>query len=162
MRNLIWLFFLLPIVAGAETDATSYQPLDFLVGHCWIGTFPDGKQTDEHCFTWIYDRKFVRDVHVVRGGGRPEHGGESIYFYDAVSKKLEYLYVESDGGFSRGAVTADGNTLIFPPTSYTEGGKTMTYRSRWVQLADTAYDATTEFQAKDAWVPGFKFHMERK
>jgi hypothetical protein len=43
--------------AGAdkvEVPMSAYQPLAFLVGHCWRGTFPDGRATDEHCFSWIY------------------------------------------------------------------------------------------------------------
>jgi hypothetical protein len=32
----------------------------------WRGAFPDGKATDERCFSWIYGGKFVRDEHVVR------------------------------------------------------------------------------------------------
>jgi len=35
--------------------------------------------TYEHCFSWIYGGKFVRDEHVVhRGAGRPDDFGESI------------------------------------------------------------------------------------
>ena len=49
--------------AGAdkvEVPMSAYQPLAFLVGHCWRGTFPDGRATDEHCFSWIYGGRFVR------------------------------------------------------------------------------------------------------
>jgi hypothetical protein len=123
---------------------------------------PDGKQTDEHCFTWVYDGKFLRDVHVVRGIGHPDHTGESIYLWNDVARQLEYLYIESDGGYSRGSVSSEGNALVFPPTSYVENGKTSAYRSRWVRTADNSYDVVTEFQNKDGWVPGFKFHMERE
>ena len=63
--------------------ATAYQPLAFLVGHCWKGTFPDGRSTDEHCFSWIYGGKFVRDEHVVHRTGQPDGFGESIYLWDA-------------------------------------------------------------------------------
>ncbi len=57
--------------APAQAPPSPYQPLAFLVGHCWKGTFPEGKATDEHCFSWIYGGKFVRDEHVVHRGGRP-------------------------------------------------------------------------------------------
>ena len=48
------------VLAGAAVATTAdrapspYQPLAFLVGHCWRGTFPGGKVTDEHCFSWVY------------------------------------------------------------------------------------------------------------
>ena len=65
------------MAAPAEAPPAPYQPLAFLVGHCWKGTFPDGKATDEHCFSWIYGGKFVRDEHVVhRGAGHADGLGE--------------------------------------------------------------------------------------
>ena len=149
------------MAAPAEAPPAPYQPLAFLVGHCWKGTFPDGKATDEHCFSWIYGGKFVRDEHVVhRGEGHADGLGESIYVWDAASKQLQYLYIESAGGFSRGTVSGEGDTLVFPPTSYLEKGETQTYRSRWQPAGQDAYDVVTEFQVKDRWVPGFKLHME--
>jgi hypothetical protein len=148
--------------APAEAPAAPYQPLAFLVGHCWKGTFPDGKATDQHCFSWIYGGKFVRDEHVVhRGAGHPDGLGESIYVWDAASQQLQYLYIESAGGFSRGTVSGEGDALVFPPASYLEKGETQTYRSRWQPAGGDAYDVVTEFQVKDRWVPGFKVHMEK-
>ena len=50
-----------------------FRPFEFLVGDCWVGAFPDGKQTDEHCFSWLYDGKALRDVHTVRAPNRPDY-----------------------------------------------------------------------------------------
>ncbi len=148
--------------AVPEPAATAYRPLEFLVGHCWKGTFPDGQVTDEHCFSWIYGGKFVRDEHVVhRGGGKPDGFGESIYLWDAAARQLQYLYIESAGGYSRGTVSDEGDALVFPPTIYMEEGQAQTYRSRWQRAAPDAYDVVTEFQVKDRWVPGFTVHMKR-
>src|ERR1700730_15455766 len=117
------------MAATAQAPPAPYQPVPLLVGHCWKGTFPDGKATDEHCFSWIYGGKFVRDEHVVhRGEGHPDGLGESIYVWDAASQQLQYLYIESAGGFSRGTVSGEGDALVFPPTSYLEKGETQTYR----------------------------------
>jgi hypothetical protein len=74
---------------------------------------------------------------------------------------LEYLYIESDGGFSRGPVSINNEALVFPDTSFVEKGKTMVYRSRWQRSGASAYDVVTEFKSKDGWVPGFKVHMEQ-
>ena len=147
--------------AGAGAAADPYRPLAFLIGHCWRGTFADGAQTDEHCFSWIYGGKFVRDEHVVRRPGRPDGFGESIYLWDSASARLEFLYIESAGGFSRGAVTAEDGALVFPAASYVEKGETQTYRSRWQRVGDDAYDVVTEFQVKDRWVAGFSLRMQR-
>jgi hypothetical protein len=62
-------------------------------------------------------------VHVVSGDGAADRTGESIYVWNATRKLLEYLYIESDGGSSRGTVLAEGNTLVFPAASYLEDGK---------------------------------------
>ena len=160
MRKLICALTLVSGVVVAAPDP-AYQPLEFLAGHCWKGEFPGGKQTDEHCFTWVYGGKFLRDRHVVRAQGKPDALGESLYFYDSAARQLQYLYIESDGGFSRGPVSIDKDSLVFPDTSFVEKGKTMVYRSRWQHGADRAYDVLTEFKSGDSWVPGFKVHMEQ-
>jgi hypothetical protein len=160
MRKSIGLLLLIPGVVFSQAHA-AYQPMAFLAGHCWKGAFPDGKQSDEHCFSWVYDGKFLRDRHTVRVEGKPDALGESIYFWNSSARQLEYLYIESDGGFSRGAVSTDRDALIFPDSTFVENGKTMVYRSRWQRSGAAAYDVVTEFQAKDGWVAGFKVHMEQ-
>jgi len=160
MRKVFFLLLLVPAFAYADPDP-GYQPLAFLAEHCWKGAFPGGKQTDEHCFSWVYGGKFLRDRHTLRTEGKPDATGESIYFWDSAAKRLEYLYIESDGGFSRGPVSVDSNALVFPDTTFVEDGKTMVYRSRWQRSGNNAYDVVTEFKSKEAWVPGFKVHMEQ-
>jgi hypothetical protein len=159
MHKLFCLLLLVPGWTFAQPD-TGYQPLAFLADHCWKGAFPGGG-TDEHCFTWIYNGKFLRDRHTVRAAGKPDALGESIYFWDSNAKRLEYLYIESDGGFSRGPVSIDNEALVFPDTSFVENGKTLVYRSRWQRNGASAYDVVTEFRSKDGWVPGFNVHMEQ-
>jgi hypothetical protein len=160
MRKFIGLLVFFPCFAGAD-PAAGYQPLAFLAGHCWTGVFPGGKQTDTHCFNWIYGGKFLRDQHTVRAAGKPDALGESIYFWNSSAKQLEYLYIESDGGFSRGVVSTDTDSLVFPDTTFVENGETQVYRSRWRHIAQNAYDVVTEIQAKNTWVPGFAIRMER-
>ncbi|HEY2678053.1 MAG TPA: hypothetical protein VGI65_13870 [Steroidobacteraceae bacterium] len=161
MRKILGLLLLLPAFAPADSPGV-YQPLAFLADHCWKGTFPGGAgQTDEHCFSWIYGGKFLRDRHTVRAPGKPDALGESIYFWNSSAKQLEYLYIESDGGFSRGALATDQDSLVFPDSSFVEEGKTVVYRSRWQRSGSNAYDVPTEFQGANGWVPGFKIHMER-
>ena len=143
-------------------SAAAYEPLAFLIGHCWKGTSANGTVSDEHCFSWIYGGKFVRDEHVVhRADGQPDAFGESIYLWDADSSQLQYLYIESAGGYSRGTVSGEAGTLVFPPTTYTEKGQVQTYRSRWQRVGTDAYDVVTEFRDGDRWVPGFTLHMQK-
>jgi hypothetical protein len=97
----------------------------------------------------------------VRTAGKPDALGESIYFWNSTAKQLEYLYIESDGGFSRGPVAIDKEALIFPDSNFEENGKTLMYRSRWQHSTANAYDVVTEFQVKGSWVRGFIVHMEQ-
>jgi len=147
---------------AAPAFAGSYEPLAFLAEHCWQGTFADGKTTDKHCFSWVYGGKFLRDQHVVhRSAGQPDDFGESIYLWDAGARELQYLYIESGGGFSRGTVSGDGTTLVFPAATYHGPDGTETVRSRWQRSGNDGYDVVTEFQGKNGWMPGFALHMQR-
>src|SRR5262245_20833526 len=78
--------------ASASQPSTHWAPQAFLAGSGWKGTFPDGKRTDEHCFEWVYGGQFLRDRHTVKGGEAP-YGGETIYYWDAESKLVNYLYI---------------------------------------------------------------------
>jgi hypothetical protein len=149
--------------AAAATAPDPYQPLAFLIGHCWKGAFAgDARTTDEHCFSRIYGGKFVRDEHVVHREGRPDAFGESIYAWDSAAGQLVYFYVESAGGFLRGTVTVEDGALVFPAAAFVERGESTNIRSRWQRSGDDAYDVVTEFQVKDRWVPGFSLHMQRE
>ncbi len=150
---------LCPAARSVEV-AAPYAPLAFLAGSCWKGTFPNSA-TDEHCFTWIYGGKFLRDRHVVHRDGRPDDRGESIYLWDEARHQLRYVYIESAGGFAEGTVTAEDGVLVFPATRYTEDGKDQTYRSRWHRQGADAYEVVTEFKAGEAWQPGFTVRMAR-
>ncbi|HYL00841.1 MAG TPA: hypothetical protein VEU78_06580 [Steroidobacteraceae bacterium] len=148
--------------AGTAGPDDPYQPLAFLIGHCWKGAFAgDAHATDEHCFSRIYGGKFVRDEHVVHRDGRPDALGESIYVWDPAAGRLEYLYIESTGGFLRGTVTFEDGALVFPAAGFIERTGSTNLRSRWQRAGDDAYDVVTEFQVKDRWVPGFSLHMQR-
>ena len=152
--------------ALAEDAPSPYAGMAFLAGNCWKGELPaQGKltQTDEHCFTWIYGRRFLRDRHVVHSSdGRPYYRGETVYFWDAPSRQVHYLYVESDGGHSEGSVDFADTGLVFPATEYSDAGQKLTYRSRWQRSAAAAYDVVTEFKQPDgSWKLGWKVHMRK-
>lgn len=164
MQRLLSLFLFVPLAALADT-VSPYQPLAFLAGSCWKGDLPQRdslKQTDEHCFSWVYPGLFIRDQHRVHSSdGRPDYQGETVYFWDAKSKQLRYLYIENDGGHSDGSVQTEGDALVFPATDYVDAGKTQTYRSRWQRAGDSGYDVNTEFKVGDAWKIAWTVHMQK-
>jgi hypothetical protein len=147
--------------SAAAAPIEPLQPMAFLAGHCWKGDFPDGKQTDEHCFTWLYDGKALRDTHTVRAPGRPDYIGETTYYWDSAAKRVEYVYIENLGGISRGNMQNTADALVFPATQYVADGQAMTYRVRWTRLSDTSYEAWSEMQGKDGWTTMFKLTMKR-
>jgi hypothetical protein len=146
---------------GVAAPIEPLKPMAFLAGHCWKGDFADGKQTDEHCFAWLYDGKALRDTHTVRAPGRPDYVGETTYYWDSASKRVEFVYIENLGGVSRGSMESKPDALVFPATQYVADGQSMTYRVRWTRLSDTSYEAWSEMQVKDGWTTMFKLTMKR-
>jgi hypothetical protein len=147
--------------SAAAAPIEPLQPMAVLAGHCWKGDFPGGKETDEHCFAWLYDGKALRDTHTVRAPGRPDYIGETTYYWDSAAKRVEFVYIENLGGISRGNMQSMPEALIFPPTQYVADGQAMTYRVRWTRLSDTSYEAWSEMQGKDGWTTMFKLTMKR-
>jgi hypothetical protein len=150
----------LPALCDAE-PIEALKPMAFLAGHCWKGEFADARQTDEHCFSWIYEGKALRDTHTVRAPGRPDYVGETTYYWDSVSKRVEFLYIENLGGISRGTMESTAGALLFPPTQYVDGGVAMTYRVRWTVVGDDAYEAWSEMQDKNGWTTMFRLKLRR-
>jgi len=161
MRTLIIAFLCsLPLLARADPPA-HFAPQSFLAGHCWKGTFPDGKRTDVHCYEWVYAGQFLRDRHKVDGGSAP-YGGETIYYWDAPSKSVHYLYFNMLGGHSRGTVTASEGALVFPDEKYSDGKQEQVYRSQWRRDGDDAYIAIAEVKVADGWKEAWRIRMERQ
>jgi hypothetical protein len=160
MNRLAALLLVVPCVAAAAPD-DGLKPMAFLAGHCWKGAFADGKQTDEHCFSWIFDPHALRDVHTVRAPGRPDYVGETTYYWDSAAKRVAYLYVENAGGISRGTMEPGDGVLDFPATQYVANGEAMTYRVRWTVMGDRAYEAFSEAQVNGAWSTMFRYVLQR-
>ena len=88
-----------PLLALAATQAPlpdHFQPMAFLVGHCWRAELGQ-HQVDTHCFEPLYGGRFIRDRHEVTGGRIP-YEGETIYAWNAAENRVDYTYWASDGG----------------------------------------------------------------
>lgn len=147
--------------ASAADPADLLKPMAFLAGHCWKGAFADGKTTDEHCFSWMYGGRVLRDAHVVRSPGKPDGLGESTYYVDSAGNHLDFLYIENGGGFSRGTVESLPEALLFPDTQYISDGEAMVYRARWTRKDETSYEAWSEAQTPDGWTTMFRLVLKR-
>ena len=153
-------FSALPLLHIPQPKTPDFRPLAFLVGDCWEGTFPDGKQTDEHCFEWVYDRKFIRDRHVVRNGKAP-YAGETIYGWDAKEKRMAYWYWNSDGEMMAGTVEYRPDSIVFPTRYETDKG-TVELRATWTRTGPDSYRVAQSQRAGDAWKRLWAMELKRK
>jgi hypothetical protein len=152
----------LPARAQAPGTDSALAPLAFLAGHCWKGPFPDGKRHDEHCFEWFYDGKFLRDTHVVTGDERP-YGGETIFYWDAAAREVQYIYFTVTGGVSRGSMQPMEGALHFPEERFVgAGGREEVYRSVMRAVGDDGYDVVTETLRDGKWVEAWRIPMKRQ
>lgn len=165
MRRIITLVaiivFAMPTLRAqrSATTASRFAPLEFLVGSCWRGTFPGSAQTDEHCFEWVYDHKFVRDRHVVRGG--QPYSGETIYFWDDVRKRIAFSYWNSEGQMMPGfVVSAKLDSLTFSTSVATKAAVTE-LRSIWTHGGADSYRVTQLERSGGAWKERVAMEMSR-
>jgi hypothetical protein len=147
--------------AAAEAPSNPLQPLALFAGHCFKGSFLDRGDSDEHCFQWLYGGKALRDTHTVRGASHPDYVGETTYYWDSATRRIDYLYIENGGGIMRGTVEPAAGALVFPAAAYVVGGQSMTLRVRWTLLGGEAYEAWSEVEGKDGWQTFFRVKMAR-
>lgn len=146
-------------LGAQEAKGADFSPLEFLVGSCWVGTFPDGKMTDEHCYEWMYDRKFIRDRHVVRGG-RP-YEGESLYGWDAANARIAFWYFNSAGQVTTGHFLSDGSAIVIPETLETPRG-TVEMRATWTRQGEDAYRIVQTRKEGGEWKVLWTMEMKRR
>jgi hypothetical protein len=143
---------LAPLAAAAAPDP-AFDPLAFLAGHCWKGPMPDGKSTDEHFFSWIYEGKYLRDRHVVKAGDKTVYEGETIYFWNGAERRLEYFYITASGGHSLGRVSPEADAIAFPVATLVTAGRNFNFRSRIKRVGDNAYEVLREYETDKGWMP---------
>jgi hypothetical protein len=158
------LALLLAAAAPAQPAAlrAELQPLAFLAGSCWRGSFPDRGGTDTHCFTAIYGGAFVRDRHIVEGAERP-YSGETLYRWDVARRQIVYDYYAADGSYSSGIAQPGPRGVVFPAASHSSRTGTETgVRSRWTLEGSDSYVVEAEsLHGGNIWHIMFEMRMER-
>lgn len=146
MIQTIFAIIVLAVTSVACSDDKSVlrsdlEPLQFLVGACWAGQFPDGERTDMHCYESVYRGVHLRDRHVVTGGSTL-YQGETIYSWSEDTGEITYVYWNSLGGVSTGSATPRIETIVFPDESYQgANGETVTISSVWENITADGYDS---------------------
>jgi hypothetical protein len=146
---------------GAQTLAShsdDFGALAALVGSCWLGTFPDGKQTDEHCFEWMLDRRFIRDKHVVRGG-KP-YAGETIYMWDRSARRLAFWYWNTEGQLMTGRGDPMAEGLVFLTRMPAPGGE-MELKATWTPTGPDGFRIWNGQRIGDGWKELWTMDMKR-
>ena len=147
--------------AKAQNTPEHFKPFEFLVGHCWTGTFPDGKTKDTHCFDWMLGREFIRDRHTVKGEG-PEYKGETVYYLDGKTQTVKHRYWNSDGGLSDGSFKADAKLIRSVEEIYIgKDGKIQRFQGEIERLSDTQYRARTRSWDGKAWKAAWEMTFTR-
>jgi len=146
--------------AAAEPAKDPLQPLQFLVGHCWAGDFPNNMGKDTHCFEPMYGGRFIRDKHVLHGKG-PDYLGESIYAFDPKQKRIVFWYWSSDGDMDSGPVEPVADGLNFAERHLTQP-QDVTMRTHWKRVGDDRYEALNERKGPDGeWKTEWKVEYVR-
>jgi|SRR6478672_629842 len=127
--------------AKREVGRVELQPLAFLAGSCWKGTFTGRSVTDEHCFKWIYNGRFLRDHHIVVGDS-VAYEGESTYAWDTPSKQIVFWYIALPGFYSHGTVAPSDSVLLFHDNLQTVDARQM--RTTWRRSGPDAYIVRVE------------------
>jgi copper(I)-binding protein len=133
----------------------------FVAGSCWRGTFPDGRRTDTHCFSPIYEGDFLQDYHVVEGAPTP-YSGYSLYHYDVMGRSITFQYRASDGSVSSGVARPTADGLSFPGQIHrSPDGRETVIRSSWTRDGADAYLVRAEAQAGAGWRELWRMRMVR-
>ena len=127
---------------------------DRLAGSCWTTNFvpvnasiPSGDSLDTHCFSVLYDGQYVRDAHRVTRQGQVIYRGETTYSRDG--EQVEFVYLNSLGGVSRGTAIASPEGIQFTSIYRAPGEeKPKEIASRWRWSGPDSYDVWDD----DNWI----------
>jgi hypothetical protein len=152
MRTLFTVAAVLSLAGSvqAQTAKTpdALKPFAFLAGSCWEGPFPDGKHTDQHCYQWIQDGSYLRDMHQVIGM-TPPYYGETTYYWDHDAKAVKYIYWAAGGGYSTGTANVEGDTITYPDQRYVSKDGAMLVRAQSKKIDADSYKQFAEMKQKD-------------
>jgi hypothetical protein len=144
------LFFVLAGTVAADDAFAPFAPIAPLVGHCWRAPMDQPGMHDLQCFEWMFERKFVRNTHVVTNP-QPIYSGETIYRHDPDAKQLGFHYFTSTGALSQGHLHPTENGYLIPETHVGADGKRTELRSRFEILDATHFRVRTEILEGEAW-----------
>lgn len=127
-----------------------FQPLAYLVGHCWRAPFADGKQRDLQCFESMYNGKLISNTHMVQGSD-PLYEGTSIFSWDAQKQRIRFHYFTSTGAVSEGWFEPDGEGMSIPEHYTASDGRVIEIQNDYRRDGEYAYRVVTREKKGDKW-----------
>lgn len=147
IRSALWLALALSTPAAALQP--HFDPIAFVVGHCWRAEFPNGMH-DEQCFAPMHGGRLVHNTHVVRGSD-PLYGGMTIYSWDADSGHIRFHYFTSTGAVSEGHLIAIESGYSVPERHVGSDGKVTELESVFRRDGEDAFTVVTRQKGDDGW-----------
>jgi hypothetical protein len=136
--------------AGADPLAR-FGWLRDLAGHCWSGTYGDGKTSDTQCYKTQWGH-FLRGTITLTGAHQgqavSDFKGDSVFAWSRKKERIVYTNWSSDGGYGGGEAFFVGAALVFPEPR--KEGQPET-RTRWTRLGPDAFQVVREQRQGEGW-----------
>ena len=147
----------------AQEEAGNLEALKPLVGHTYVGTFPNGDFVDVQTYEWVFGNKFIRNTHEVRNGeGKAIYAGEAIYAVDPKTGELVFWYWNTTGGFVEGSVAEEDGKLIAKGENHGQKGQVDEVRSAMWDIEPGSYKAASYFLKEGTWQEQWTMTFKRK
>ena len=147
---LLPLFVLGPCLGAEPALDARFEPIAFLVGHCWRAPFPDGKQQDLQCFEPLYDGKLISNTHVVQGSD-PVYEGMSVFSWDDEHDRVRFHYFTSTGAVSEGYFRKTDAGYVIPEKHVGRDGKVTELENLYQRDGEYAYRVVSREKTAKGW-----------
>ena len=140
-----------PLAASEPKLDPHFEPIAYLVGHCWKAPFPNGKLHDVQCFQSLYDGKLIDNHHRVEGSD-PLYQGKSVFSWDDANKRIRFHYFTSTGAVSEGYFVPGKDGMAIPERHVGSDGKVTELDHSFRRDGDDAYRVVTREKTDKGWV----------
>jgi uncharacterized protein (TIGR02246 family) len=120
----------LPDELGASDE--QLKQLSWLIGE-WVDESPDA--VVHTSYRWADNNSFILGQFEAKIGGRPAISGSQRIGWDPQAKKLRTWAFDSEGGFTQGLWTRDGDRWIIKQTGVNRDGKTASATNILTQIS---------------------------
>jgi len=165
LSPLLAFFLLIACAVRAQTPGDPLEPFGWfrdMAGHCWSGTYPDGKTSDTQCYSVQFGR-LLRGTIKLSGmhGNSPVENfeGDSVYAWNQKTNRAQYTFWASDGTYGTGEMYREGDRLIFPPTAAADSPGAM--RSVWRRVDADSFIVAREKRQGGTWSKVFEVTYRR-